>query len=186
MEMPDFVAQHRPHHPHRPRRASLLIVMLALVTLSVGLGVTFAASPASHPTIYAICGELSLTRRGLPCDIPLPDGASFDHSVTLTQQGDAVGVESAWVYNIPQDWQAIIDYYLTTSRTQGWSCAIVVNVADVLIGLANKVDRPGQNVMITFPAGDPEFIRHTYPPQTEIEITLLRGKYVSSLCAGWH
>lgn len=180
METPDSAR----HRPRRQRLTALLVVALTLATLGVGIGGVYTGFPASHPAFYAACGALSLARRGLPCDIPLPDNAQFVRSGS--EQDSYVGKVSYWVYRVPTDGLTVRDYflndYLPQAQRQGWRCASLI--MDEFVVLAEKSDRPVQGVSVQM--SDTSDGAEANVHGTEIEMYLFQhaNATFSHLCSG--
>lgn len=136
-----------------------LITAVALTALYAGVQY-FGATQSS---VAGICGALSLERRGLPCDIPLPAGARFD-STNVVAGTDGVA-EYDWTFTVLGHWEYVLDFYQRAFYSRGWPCAVVTRVEGVYVTASGKSDRHGEVAVLSFLVGG--------ATSTQIEIGIL-------------
>jgi hypothetical protein len=120
--------QSAPRRRFTVRRLSIGLLIVAL-TLAAGYGgLEWAGSSATaNSTLADLCGQFSLTRRGLPCDIPLPGDATFIGLVTAMSNADGQDARSApiptttWTFRTRQSLTQISAFY-TQGLSAWWVC----------------------------------------------------------------
>lgn len=123
--------------------------MIGALVVGVALAAALAGFEyvASTPSALAgVCGQLSFTRHGLPCDIPLPSGANLVRTSSATTP-DA-GATTVWKFHLTQPWNKTRDDIQRGLGEHGWPCVVVRNVEGLYLVGTRKADRPGQVVMI--------------------------------------
>lgn len=129
---------------------------MALIT-AVALTVLYAGVEyfgATQSSAAGICGTLSLERRGLPCDIPLPAGARFDSTNDVAGTGTDSIAEHDWTFTVPQGVEAVLAYYDKAFATHGWPCLVETHVEGLYLTASGKSDRLGEAAVITFLMGN--------------------------------
>lgn len=135
--LPQALSATGKRHPIPRWLITALIVVVALV--GVFAGFEYAASTRS--ALAGVCGTLSFTRHGLPCDIPLPSNTTF-HSTSTGTLPEGYPV-TGWVFSTFQAPDQIQRLYLHGLRADGWPCATARQFASSLfIFGTHKPDRP--------------------------------------------
>jgi hypothetical protein len=139
-----------PNSPTRPRRPlRWLVAGLVVVIVLVGAFAGFEYVASTQSALAGDCGRLSFTRHGLPCDIPLPSGATFV-SVSSGTTGDGSGY-SRWNFTSTQSPDHLSNFFSQGFHAHGWPCQIVSNAgsaSSLSVTALDKPDRPNQAVLV--------------------------------------
>lgn len=116
-----------PVAPARRRRARLPLVLGAVALLAlVGSGAAYTAINLPRG-----CGLFGAARHDLPCDVPLPAGASYARPFAPPGGTLPGATERGWVFTVAHtSGQALHDVYARQLAADGWAC-----VTDSLSGL---------------------------------------------------
>jgi hypothetical protein len=122
-QAPASVAPARRRRPRWP-----LIVGAVLLAAVVIAGATYTAINLPRG-----CGVFSAARHGMPCDVPLPAGATYERPVALPDESVSGITEQGWSFSVAHtNGHALHDFYKEQLAASGWSC-----VLDSTVGLPN-------------------------------------------------
>lgn len=118
-----------------------LVMVVALASLA-----GFERLASTQSALAGVCGRISFTRHGLPCDIPLPSGATFVR--TSSDTTPETGVTTVWKFHVSQLWPQTRDDIQRGLHDHGWPCVVVRNVEGLYVVGTRKTDRPSQVIQV--------------------------------------
>src|SRR5215467_7788989 len=120
-----------PPPPARGRRALLVALIVLVILVGGGIAGYVVAGPR-------LCALTEPERHGLPCDIPLPDGARYVGPEQSPPPPTGVTV-SSWVFTVTvTDASSLNALYLKRLPTSGWTCLRSVGVQNFILVIASK------------------------------------------------
>jgi hypothetical protein len=102
----------------RKRARWPLIVGVVLLLALLGSGAAYTAINLPRG-----CGIFGASRHGVPCDVPLPAGATYVRPFSLPGGPPAGVTEQGWVFSVPHtSGKALHDFYAAQLTASGWRC----------------------------------------------------------------